>query len=161
MKRRYSFINKAEQEGRPASHMGIMTDENIGIKEENIEIKEDGSEEIKKGHFFIKDEIDKVQALLEPYGFSFFELVACPPKGARAKGAVADSVAVLVENPAFFSMMRSNLELPMKELVKYSGAPRRIIEKHRKYIIAAAEILNGEFPELGEYFSYISKVIRK
>ena len=58
-------------------------------------------------------------------------------------------------------MMRSNLELPMKELVKYSGAPRKIIEKHRKYIIAAAEILNGEFPELGEYFSYISKVIRK
>jgi RNA polymerase sigma factor len=70
-------------------------------------------------------------------------------------------VAVLVENPAFFSMMRSNLELPMKELVKYSGASRKIIEKHRKYIIAAAEILNGEFPELGEYFSYISKVIRK
>ena len=41
MKRRSSFINKAEQEGRPASHMGIMTDENIGIKEENIEIKEE------------------------------------------------------------------------------------------------------------------------
>ena len=125
---------------------GIMSDENI---------------ETKENEKLIKDEIDKVQALLEPYGFSFFELAACSPKGAKAKGAVANSVAVLVENPAFFSMMRSNLELPMKELVKYSGAPRKIIEKHRKYIIAAAEILNGEFPELGEYFSYISKVIRK
>lgn len=123
-----------------------MTDENI---------------ETKENEKLIKNEIEKVQALLEPYGFSFFEVVACSPKGAKAKGAVADSVAVLVENPAFFSMMRSNLELPMKELVKYSGAPRKIIEKHRKYIIAAAEILNGEFPELGEYFSYISKVIRK
>ena len=123
-----------------------MTDENI---------------ETKENEKLIKNEIEKVQALLEPYGLSFFELAACSPKGAKAKGAVADSVAVLVENPAFFSMMRSNLELPMKELVKYSGAPRKIIEKHRKYIIAAAEILNGEFPELGEYFSYISKVIRK
>ena len=123
-----------------------MTDENI---------------ETKENEKLIKNEIEKVQALLEPYGFSFFELAACSPKGAKAKGAVADSVAVLVENPAFFSMMRSNLELPMKELVKYSGAPRKIIKKHRKYIIAAAEILNGEFPELGEYFSYISKVIRK
>jgi len=123
------------------------------MSDENIETKENEK--------LIKDEIDKVQALLEPYGFSFFELAVCFPKGAKAKGAVADSVAVLVENPAFFSMMRSNLELPMKELVKYSGAPRKIIEKHRKYIIAAAEILNGEFPELGEYFSYISKVIRK
>lgn len=123
------------------------------MSDENIETKENEK--------LIKNEIEKVQALLEPYGFSFFEVVACSPKGARAKGAVADSVAVLVENPAFFSMMRSNLELPMKELVKYSGAPRKIIEKHRKYIIAAAEILNGEFPELGEYFSYISKVIRK
>ena len=128
------------------SFTGIMTDENI---------------ETKENEKLIKNEIEKVQALLEPYGFSFFELAACSPKGAKAKGAVADSVAVLVENPAFFSMMRSNLELPMKELVKYSGAPRKIIEKHRKYIIAAAEILNGEFPELGEYFSYISKVIRK
>ena len=125
---------------------GIMTDENIEIKE-NVKL--------------IKDEINEVQALLEPYGFSFYELAACSPKGSGIKGAVADSVAVLVENPAFFTMMRSNLELPTKELVKYSGAPKKVIEKYRKYIIAAAEILNGEFPELGEYFSYISKVIRK
>ena len=123
------------------------------MSDENIETKENEK--------LIKNEIEKVQALLEPYGFSFFELAACSPKGAKAKGAVADAVAVLVENPAFFSMMRSDRELPMRELVKYSGAPRKVIEKHRKYIIAAAEILNGEFPELGEYFSYISKVIRK
>lgn len=123
------------------------------MTDENIETKENAK--------LIKDEIEKVQTLLEPYGFSFFELTACLPKGAKAKGAVADAVAVLVENPAFFSMMRSDRELPMRELVKYSGAPRKVIEKHRKYIIAAAEILNGEYPELGEYLTNISRVIRE
>lgn len=108
----------------------------------------------------IKDEIASVQALLEPYGFSFMDLASCSPKAAKTKRAVADAVAVLIENPAFFTMLRSNKELPMKELVKYSGAPRKLLERHRKYIIAAAEILNGEYPLLREYMDYIRKAIK-
>ena len=109
----------------------------------------------------ILDEIAHVSSLLEHYGFSFMELPACSPRTNGARHAVADAVAVLIENPAFFSMLRSNRELPLKELVKYSGAPRKTLEQHRRYIIAAAEILNGKYPLLQEYMVYIDKAIKR
>lgn len=109
----------------------------------------------------IKEEILEVSSLLVPYGISFMDLPAFSPKSAGARHAVADAVAVLIENPAFFSMLRSNRELPMKELVIYSGAPRKLLEQHQRYIIAAAEILNGKYPLLQEYMVYISKAIKR
>jgi RNA polymerase sigma factor len=38
---------------------------------------------------------------------------------------------------------------------KNSQVPRKILERHRKYIVAAIEILSGEYPYLAEYLRYI------
>ncbi len=45
--------------------------------------------------------------------------------------------------------------LPVKILEKNTKVPRKIIERHRKYIIAAIVILSGEYLELAEYLRYI------
>ena len=47
----------------------------------------------------------------------------------------------------------------MKELEKLSRIPRKILDRHRKYLIAAVEILHGEYPLLAEYMSYIRKAM--
>jgi hypothetical protein len=47
--------------------------------------------------------------------------------------------------------LRKTGTLPAKELCSRSGASAKLLEKHRRYIIAAAEILYGDFPQLGEY----------
>jgi RNA polymerase sigma factor len=38
---------------------------------------------------------------------------------------------------------------------KNTNVPRKILERHRKYIIAAIEILSGEYPYLADYLRYI------
>ena len=37
---------------------------------------------------------------------------------------------------------------------------RKILDRHRRYIIAAAEILSGEYPVLAEYLGYIRKALK-
>ena len=56
--------------------------------------------------------------------------------------------------------MRKNKALPMKELELASGVARKILDRHRRYIIAAAEILSGEYPVLAEYLGYIRKALK-
>jgi RNA polymerase sigma factor len=43
----------------------------------------------------------------------------------------------------------------MKELVSATGISRKILDRHRRYIIAAVEILSGDYPLLAEYMQFI------
>jgi len=47
--------------------------------------------------------------------------------------------------------MRLKKLLPIRELSEESGVVRKILDRHRKYIIAGAEILDGDFPILASY----------
>ena len=107
----------------------------------------------------MRDEIEAVQQILQGYGFSFFDLTECSPKAEKTKRASAKAVAALLSNAELFQKLRQTKTLPMKELTEYSGVPRKILDRHRKYLIAAAEILNGEYPLLAEYMSFIRKAM--
>ena len=107
----------------------------------------------------IKDEIEVVQQLLARYGFSFFDLTECSPKAEKTRSVCAKAVATLLKNPELFQKMRDSGSLPMKELLKISGLSRKVVERHRRYIIAAAEIMNGEYPLLKDYMEYIREAL--
>ena len=68
-------------------------------------------------------------------------------------------MAALLKDPALFQKMRETGNFPIKEISERAGVMRKILERHRKYIIAAAEILNGEYPLLAEYMNYIRKAL--
>ena len=106
-----------------------------------------------------REEIEEVQALLKQYGFSFFDLTECSPKAQKTKEACARAIIVLLRNEELFARMRSTKTLPAKEIMQYTSVKQKILERHRKYIIAAAEILNGEYPVLASYMDYIRKQI--
>ena len=112
------------------------------------------------GHNPVKDEIEALQQLLGRYGFSFFDLTECSPRADKTKKACAEVVNVLLNTPEMFETMRRTRSLPAKELVKRCGVRTKLLDKHRRYIIAAAEILNGEYPLLAEYMSYIRKSMK-
>ena len=107
----------------------------------------------------VRDEIEAVQQLLKHYGFSFFDLTECSPKAEKTKTACAALVKLLVTDEMLFLKMRDAKSLPVKDLCERSGVPRKIAERHRKYIIAAAEIMRGEYPLLQDYMDYIRKTL--
>jgi len=99
----------------------------------------------------IKYEIEAVGAILSSYGFSFIDLTSCSPKTAKTKKSCAAGIKYLRETPALLAEMQISKNLPVKIICEHTGIDRKIIERHRKYIIAAAEILCGDFPALSEY----------
>ena len=107
-----------------------------------------------------REEIAAAQAILKPYGFSFFDLAESSPKAGKTKDACCKAVLALLKNEELLDKMRKNKALPMKELEMASGVARKILDRHRRYIIAAAEILSGEYPVLAEYLGYIRKALK-
>lgn len=103
----------------------------------------------------LKFEIEAITQVLNSYKFSFMDLADCSPKASKTKTACAKAVSYLLENQLLMNEMRVSKQLSVKIIEKNAGIPRKIIERHRKYIIAAAEILHGDYPYLAEYLSYI------
>jgi RNA polymerase sigma factor len=106
-------------------------------------------------------EIEAANAVFSAYGFSFFDLAACSPKSRKTRQACAKAVAYLLQSPSLFAQMRDTARLPALFLEKNSKIPRKILERHRKYIIAAAEILSGEYPFLAQYLQGSRKEMGK
>ena len=134
----------------------------LEVRTRSAEISESrgcGENEGKPGSTPMQDEIAAVQELLGNYGFSFWDLAECSPKAEKTKSACAKVVVALLKDPELFQKMRTSRSLPVKELLVLTKVQKKILERHRRYIIAAAEILNGEYPLLREYMNYIRKAL--
>ena len=104
-------------------------------------------------------EIQAMQDVLGTYGFSFYELTECSPKSEKTKKQCAAAIRALLGNAVLHGKMREKKTLPMKELSKASGVKTKVLDRHRKYIIASAEILLGEYPILAEYLKYVREAV--
>ncbi len=108
-----------------------------------------------------REEIAAAQELLRPYGFSFYDLAEASPRAEKTKRACAQAVKALLADGALMDKTRRNRALPMKELSAASGVDKKTLDRHRRYVIAAAEILSGEYPVLAEYLGYIRKALKE
>jgi len=61
----------------------------------------------------------------------------------------------MIASAILMAKMRLKRLLPIKELSEESGIVRKILDRHRRYIIAGAEIMDGDFPILASYLKYI------
>ena len=104
-----------------------------------------------------REEIEALGDVLKGYGFGFFDLADDSPRAEKTRMACAAAVRWLLSHPDQLGDMRKRGALPIKNVSQGSGVSRKLIERHRKYIIAAAEILTGEYPLLSEYLRYIRK----
>lgn len=126
-------------------------DEDVGLK---IEITE---KLIENKEYSLKDEIEAANGELMKFGFSFFDLADCSPKSQKTKEACKKAVLYILDNNILVSEIYLSKQLPLKIIQKNTDLPRKILEHHRRYIIAAIEILSGEYPSLAGYISYIRK----
>lgn len=100
-------------------------------------------------------EIEAITERLGEYGFSFLDLVSVSPKAEKTKRACATAILYITDNPVIFFDMRKMKKLPLVVLEKKLSVPRKILERHRKYIIAGAEIIAGDYPILSEYLKFV------
>ncbi len=113
------------------------------------------------GKYTIRDEIEAVQGELEEFGFSFFDLAACSPKAEKSRKKCAAAAAAVLRDPALVEKMRKTKMLPMKELQEKSGVSGKVLEKHRRYLIASIVIMDGEYPLLADYLRPVREELEK
>ncbi|MFS0861779.1 RNA polymerase sigma factor SigI [Fredinandcohnia sp. 179-A 10B2 NHS] len=98
-----------------------------------------------------KEEILHFHKVLEEFGLSFQELLEISPKHADARqNAILVSKAV-VENDEFLATLFEKKQLPIKQIESKVKVSRKTIERNRKYIIAMAIILSGDYVYLKDY----------
>lgn len=102
-------------------------------------------------------EIEAANELFQTYGFSFYDLTDCSPKAQKTRRSCAVAVRYLLDHPLLVQQLRESKRLLVDTIGKNCGIPRKILERHRKYIIAVVEILLGEYPHLAEYLKFIRK----
>ncbi|OQB20481.1 MAG: RNA polymerase sigma factor SigI [Firmicutes bacterium ADurb.Bin182] len=105
----------------------------------------------------VKMEIEAAGRVFRQYGFTFMDLSECSPRSKKTKSVCAKAVKYILGNPLLLSEMKTSKQLPLKIIEKNLNIPRKKLERHRKYIIAAAEILSGEYPCLSDYMQYIKE----
>ena len=105
----------------------------------------------------VKDEIAAAAAEFEKFGFSFYDLTECSPKSRKTKNACRLAVRCILAHPALRDELYAKKMLPQKKIHIFTGLPLKLLEHHRNYIIAAVELLSGEYPCLAEYVSFIRK----
>ncbi len=102
-------------------------------------------------------EIEVISSTLSEYGFGFMDLTECSPKAGKTKKACAAVIRTMLSREDLVTHLRQVKTLPIKVLEKEYGLHRKILERHRKYIIAAIEILKGDYPYLADYLKFVSQ----
>ncbi len=104
-----------------------------------------------------REEIQEVKELLAGYGFDYFALAQDSPKAEKTRLHCARAVQALLEDASLRESTRSRKKLPMGELARRCGVPKKILDRHRKYLIAAMEILDGDFPIMSGYLEHLRR----
>ena len=83
-----------------------------------------------------KQEIEELSAVMADFGVSFSDVADNSPKQERTLEACASAIRYAAENRHLLDELLKTRKLPMAQLVIGSGAERKTLERHRKYILA-------------------------
>lgn len=96
-------------------------------------------------------EIAEYTLQLKEFGIAFSELADKSPKHVDSRRMLVGIAANLAGDPRLAGMLMQKKQLPVKELAEISGVSRKTVERNRKYIIAIALIIEGDYPFLKRY----------
>jgi len=102
-------------------------------------------------------EIEALTPILQEYGFSWMDLPEASPKAEKTKSFCAQVVQYLLDSPILLEELKRSKQLPIKIIEKKIDLPRKLLDHHRKYIIAAVEILEGDYPYLADYLRFVKE----
>lgn len=98
-----------------------------------------------------REEILQFQNVLEEFELSFQDLLEQSPKHADARKNAMLIAKMMVENEELKLLLMEKKRLPIKQLEDMVNVSRKTIERNRRYIIAIALILIGDYVYLKEY----------
>lgn len=103
----------------------------------------------------LRDEITALAGACESFGFVFSDLIQVSPRQEKTRSACARAVRFLLCDPERLERLFETHQLPMQALIQQAFLSKKLLDRHRKYIITATIVLTGDYPALAEYFTFI------
>lgn len=143
IKRRLTDYLRKEYRHRNVVSISSLRDEN----EEEFDVSDPKAD--------ISDAFWEIEALkqeLSSFDISFFDLPQASPKSKKTKMACMQVVRYICEDDNLIQAVKKKKTLPSKLLITELNVNEKLIERHRKYIIAGILIMNGNYDVIAEYF---------
>ncbi len=103
-----------------------------------------------------QQEIGHFTQVLSLFGLSLTDIAQNCPKQERTMHACMEVLDYARKNPALLSQLEQTKKLPLSQLVLGTGADRKTLERHRKYLVAILlaytngfEIIRGHLQLIG------------
>ncbi len=100
-----------------------------------------------------REEILRFSQEIERFGISFAELAEISPRHQDARVRAREAARLVAYDQEHWQHLCRRGELKLKELEAQVSVSRKTLERQRKYIIALAVVLAGDYPHLAEYLS--------
>ncbi len=99
----------------------------------------------------LKDELDALEEELKEYDVDLFELPAVSPKSGKTKTACGELIKAFFLPPPLINILKQTGKLPVSELLKRYKTSRKLIDRHRKFILASILIKAGDYSKIEGY----------
>lgn len=104
-----------------------------------------------------KQEIEELSRVMADFGVSFSDVADNSPKQERTLEACKSAIQYAAENRQLLDELLQTKKLPMAQLVSGSGAERKTLERHRKYILAMLLIQTNGYEIIRGHLRHILK----
>lgn len=98
-----------------------------------------------------REEMAAFTAELQKWSISVSQLSKASPRHETTKSACKTVIYEMISNEKLLEAFKNEKRLPVIELTRKTGIKRKLIEDHRRYIVAAIIIHTGDFPYMQEY----------
>lgn len=105
----------------------------------------------KTNDYDAKFELEALKNELNKYDISLFDLPAVTPKSKKTKSACSAAIRYILQNSILKNEVLIKGLIPIKLITDSLSINRKVIERHRKYIITAVVILTGDYKIIAEY----------
>ncbi len=103
----------------------------------------------------LRVEIVAFEGEFQEYDITMSDLVECSPKSQKTRKGCADIIQAIFLPPSLVGFIKANGKIPATELLTRAKLQKKLMERHRKYLIAATVILSGDYPKLSEYVKHL------
>lgn len=98
-----------------------------------------------------REEILLLTQELREWSLSFQDLSAATPRHASTRKACKEAVRMLLQDEEMLEAFRRKKKVPIKALAKRLGMKPKVLEDHRRYLVAAVLVHSGDYPFIREY----------
>lgn len=104
-----------------------------------------------------RQEIEELAAVMAQFDVSFSDVADNCPRQSRTLAACTRAIAYAAENSHLLEELLRTKKLPLAQLVSGSGAERKTLERHRKYILAMLLVQTNGYEIIRGHLRHVLK----